>query len=157
MRISIAKPRKSDQINRGVDPLPVALQDALGFQTERDIVPDRTPWKQGRVLKHDHPRWMGAGDAVVVFTQNAGSRPFQSRDQPQQRGLAAAGGTQQRDEFAGFNNEAYIFQDREHGTVNVECMADVLDVERGTGGWISNGLGDDVGYHLTTPFCQTSK
>ena len=157
MRIGVAECRQADEIERRIDALPLALQDALRLQPERDIVPDRSPWKQRRVLKHHDAR----RDAVplmriAVLAQRAGARRLQPRDQPQQGRLAAAGWAEQRDELAGLDAEADIVQHRQHGAVDVEGMADALDVERSAGSRSVIAFGKRERYHFTTPFCQTS-
>ena len=133
MRIGVAERRQADEIERRIDPLPLALQDALRLQPERDIVPDRTPGKQGRVLKHDHARGMRSPDAVVVFPQDAGSGFLQPRHQPQQGGLAAAGWSQKCYEFAGLDDQIHVFEHRERGAIDIEGMADMFDIERSAG------------------------
>ena len=84
MRIGIAERRQADEIERGIDPLPLALQDALRLQAQRDIVPDRAPGKQGRILKHDDARGMRSLDAAVVLAQ-----AFRTRASPVPRPAAA--------------------------------------------------------------------
>ncbi len=46
---------------------------------------------------------------------------------------------------------------RELSAVDVEGVADMLDVERRTGGVMRDRLCESCFYHLTTPFCQTSR
>ena len=99
---------------------------------------------------------MRSRDADVVFAQHAGARRLESRDQPQQGRLAAAGGTEQRDELAGLDREADVVEHRQHGAIDVEGMADVLDIERGAGRQGNAIASAAMRYHLTTPFCQTS-
>ena len=84
------------------------------------------------------------------------SRRLQPRDQPQQGRLAAAGRTEQRDELAGLDAEIDVVEHRQHAAVDVEGVADALDVERGADGRIRDRFGKGMRYHLTTPFCQTS-
>ena len=96
-------------------------------------------------------------DADIVFPQHPATRRFQSGNQPQQGRLAAAGGTEQSDEFARLDRETDVFQNRQRGTVDIEFMADMLDIKFGTGGRVCDHLGGGMRYHLTTPFCQTSK
>ncbi len=55
VRIGVAELREPDQVEGGIDTLPLALQDALRLEAERDIVPDGPPRKQRRILKHDDP------------------------------------------------------------------------------------------------------
>src|SRR5712671_5111967 len=100
---------------------------------------------------------MGSLDADIVFSQRARTRPVEPRDQAQQRGLAAAGGPQQRNELAGFDAETDVVQNRQFGAVDVKRMAHALDVERGTDGPIGDQFDNSLHYHLTTPFCQTSR
>jgi hypothetical protein len=98
---------------------------------------------------------MRVGDAAFVFAQGTRSWLLEPGDEAQQRGLAAAGRTEQRDKFPGLDGDADVAQHRQLGAVDVEGEADLLDVERGAGG----GIGDDLGggYHLTVPFCQTKR
>ena len=48
-------------------------------------------------------------------------------------------------------------RDGQRRTVDIEFMADMLDIEFGTGARICDHLRGGMRYHLTTPFCQTSK
>ena len=157
MRIDVTKAGKPDQIDRRIDPLALAFQDALRLQAQRNIVPDRPPWKQRGILEHDDPRRVRPLDADIVLAQHPATRRFQSRDQPQQCRLAAAGGTEQSNEFARLDRETDVFQDRQRDAIDIEFMADMLDIEFGTGGRICDHLGGRMRYHLTTPLCQTSK
>ena len=87
----------------------------------------------------------------------AGPRRFQARDQPQQGRLAAAGRPEQRDELARLDGEADVVEHRQRGAVEVEGVADMLDIERGAGGGSCDRLGGGMRYHFTTPFCQASR
>ncbi len=157
VRIGIAERGQADQLDDRIDPVPLRLQDALRLQPERDIVPDRAPGKQRRILEHDDARRMRTGDAGIVFPQRPGARLLQPRDQPQQGRLAAAGRTEQRDELAGRDREADIVEHRQGRTVDIEGVANALDIEFGPDGGIGDRLGCGLHYHLTTPFCQTSR
>src|SRR6266481_1073214 len=96
-------------------------------------------------------------DADIVLSQDSRPRPLEPGDEPQQRGLAAAGGSQQRDELAGFNAETDVIEHGKLGPVDIERVADALDVERGADHAIGTRHGNGLHYHLTTPFCQTSR
>ena len=82
-------------------------------------------------------------------------RKIEARDEAQQCGLAAAGGPEQGDEFAGLDLEVHILQHRQRGAVDIEGVADMGDVERSAGARVL--FGNSERYHLTTPFCQTSR
>ena len=101
MRIGVAKAREPYEIERRIDPLPLALEDPLGFKTERDIVPHRAPGKQRRILKHHNPGGMGSLDADIVLSQRARPRPLEPRDEAQQRRFPAPRRPEQRDERPG--------------------------------------------------------
>ncbi|MGY3104573.1 hypothetical protein ACVWW7_001200 [Bradyrhizobium sp. LM6.9] len=67
-------------------------------------------------------------------------------------------GAEQRDELARLHGDADVAEHRQLGTVDVEGVADLLDVERGTCGRVSVDFGQcSCGYHFTVPFCQTSR
>ena len=88
----------------------------------------------------------------------AGRGLVEAGDEPQQGRLAAAGGAEQRDELAGLDGDADVAEHRQLDAVDVEGVADLLDVERGAGGRMSVDFGQcSCGYHFTVPFCQTSR
>ena len=141
---------------QSLDALPLALQDALCLEPQRDVVPYGSPRKQRWILKHDDPGWERSRDRIAVLAQHAGSRRLKSRDQTQQGRLAATGRPQQRDELAGLDAEIHIVEHRKHAAVDVEGVADVFDLERGADGGVGNRFDIGMRYHLTTPFCQIS-
>src|SRR3954447_10662591 len=152
----------------------LALQDALRLQPERDVVPDCAPGKQGRILEHDNARRVRSRDARLVLAQRSGPGLVEACDEAQQRGLAAAGGTEQRNELARLDGDADVAEHRQLGAGDVEGVADLsgartappaggagrgpLDVERGARGRVSVDFSQcSCGYHFTVPFCQTSR
>jgi hypothetical protein len=145
-----------DRLCGGIDPVSLALQNALGFEAERHIVRDVPPRKQRRVLEHHDAGGKRPCDRLAVFAQRAGSGRIKSRDQPQQSRFAASGGTQQGNEFARLEAEAYVFQHGENRAVDVEGMAHAFDIQRGADHSRRRRFGPRERYHLTTPFCQTS-
>ena len=52
---------------------------------------------------------------------------------------------------------AILQKDRQRDAFDIKFMADVFDIEFGTGCRIWDHPGGRMRYHLTTPFCQTSK
>src|SRR3979411_2937332 len=156
MRIGTAERRQADEIEGRLDRGAVPLQDPPGFEAEGDSVPDVSPWKQRRILKHHDPRRKRSGDRMAVFAQTARSRRLKSGNQAQQCGFPAAGRTEQGDELAGLYAEADVVQNREDRTTDVEGMAYAVDIKRSSERGRRMGLGNSERYHLTTPFCQTS-
>lgn len=157
MRIGVAERRKPDEVERVIDALAPAPQNALGLEAQGDVVPDRPPGKQGRILEHDDARRMRAPDARLVLPQPSCLGLVEPGDEPEQGRLAAARGPQQRNELAGLDRDADVAQHRQLGPVDVEGVADLLDVERGAGGRMRDRFGKSCGYHLTVPFCQTRR
>src|ERR1700758_1680917 len=100
---------------------------------------------------------MRSSDADIVFAQRPRARRLQSRNETQERGFAAARGPEQRDELARLYAEIDVLQHRQSDAVDIEGVVDILDVEPGADGRIGNRLSRCMRYHLTAPFCQTSK
>ena len=81
----------------------VALQLALHFQGEGDVVIDRQPGEQGGLLEHHAPVGAGSLDGLAVEGDGAGGGLDQSGHQTENGGLAAAGGAHHADELAAFH------------------------------------------------------
>src|SRR3984885_5347824 len=133
------------------------LQYTLRLEAKRHIVPDVSPRKQSRVLKHDHAGWMRVANESAVFAQRPRARRFKTRNQPQQGRFPASGRAKQRDEFPRLYPKTDVLEHGQERVFDIESMADIFDVDRRSDGGIRNGLCDGVRYHLTTPFCQTSR
>ena len=65
----------------------VAFSDGKGY-----IIPRRHPRKQGVALENDTAVAAGAGYRNAAAEKTAAFRPFQSGEQPKERGLSAARG-----------------------------------------------------------------
>ena len=100
---------------------------------------------------------MRSSDADIVFAQRPRARRLQSRNETQERGFAAAGRPEQRDKLARLYAEIDVLQHRQSDAVDIKGVVDILDVEPGADGRIGNRLSRCMRYHLTAPFCQTSK
>src|SRR5215831_15799380 len=84
------------------------LAQSLLPQTERDIPLDREMRKKRVALKHHVHRatmWRHAGKIPAVEQDASLLRIFESGESAQQRGLAAAGGPEEREELALVNIE----------------------------------------------------
>lgn len=73
----------------------VAFSDGKGY-----IIPRRHPRKQGGTLEDDAAVAAGAGYRNTAAEKAAAFRPFQSGEQPKERGLSAARGPDERKEFS---------------------------------------------------------
>ena len=102
---------------------PVAISGALALDLQRqfDIAQHRAPGKQRRGLKHiavspRQPRFVGRD---TVDQHAAAGDVFQVRDDPQQRGFAAARGADERYKFTRLNRQVNIGQRVYGGGVGV--------------------------------------
>ena len=81
----------------------LGLRHAVLLETEGDVALDRQVRKQRIALEHHvdrPPVRRHAGDILAVQQDAAFARLLETREHPQQRGLAAARGPEQREEFA---------------------------------------------------------
>ena len=87
---------EADQVGNGV----LRNLDARDLEREPDVGRDRSPGQQGRVLERDPQVVVGAGrlGRLAVHQRGPGARLLQVREDSEDRGLAATGWTEQRDE-----------------------------------------------------------
>src|SRR5262249_44342159 len=117
--LALAQAFEPDQREHLLDPrCDFSLRKPLLLESERDVALDREMRKQSVALEHhvDRPpirRYRR--DILTVDPDAALVRRVQAGKQAQQRGLAAARGTEQRKEFAWENVERNAF-DRSHGS-----------------------------------------
>ena len=82
-------------------------------QAQRDILGHGQPWQQQRLLEDDPDvTAMGAGGNV----HTTGVERVEPRDDPQQRALAAAAGTEEHEQLAFLNGQVEVLEDRELAT-----------------------------------------
>ena len=96
---------KADTIERG-ERLTLGLAPRQRFQAEGDIVEDGEMREQREVLKHQtdaallrRHEAVRSGDLLAVDEDAAGDRPLDAGGDPEQGGLAAAGGSDQADDL----------------------------------------------------------
>jgi hypothetical protein len=118
---SIAASARDSRAPRRVEPL--AAPDAHQFQRQGGVAEHVPPGQQVRVLKHVRD----ARRAREVH--GAAGRSIQSRDHAQQRGLAAAGGAEDGDEFARRDGEVDRL-DRDDAAVEGASDGAQLDADR---------------------------
>ena len=108
-------------------------RDPGELQRERDVVGGRSPGQEARLLEHDsHPTITGARrDLVGAQTDVTRGRRQQSCQHPQQGGLAASIGTDDRDQLLGCHRTAQPTQCRHRLPAREEGDGQVGDRDRG--------------------------
>src|SRR5213078_1618514 len=86
----------------------------------------REPWQQRMILEYDTPIRTGSSDLAPGAQEHARGWLQQTGDEIQQRRLAAAGMTDQRDEFALLHRQVDVAQRNEGTAFRLERHADVL-------------------------------
>src|SRR5438309_1270739 len=131
---------KADEIERAGDALGDFLTRAVAVpETEGDVVADRHVRKDGVVLEHeaDVAAMRGhAVDAPAGHPHLATVLVIESRHRAQQRGLAATGRSEQREELARLDDEVDIVE-RLHARV---ALAYVPQLDPGHGNLSQYGL-----------------
>src|SRR4029079_2122371 len=119
-----------DEVEHLVDPrLPALLAPARELEGQGDVLRDRAPLVEHRVLENDpvvvvatrFPR------RLAVDSRAPGRRRDQVADDAQQRRLAAAGRPDQRDELARVDLEVDVLQ---RDRAALELLRDALDRDR---------------------------
>src|SRR5579884_1009922 len=100
-----------DEVLRAL--LALRLRHPLPLETVENVAAHRLPRKQGEVLEDDAAIGAGARDFLAVDRDAAGLDRQEAADEIEQRRLAAAGRTEQRDEFAVRNLERDLIE-RQH-------------------------------------------
>ncbi len=129
-----------------------AARDQAGL----DIASDRKPRKEIGVLKNQSALRARAGDRFGADGEFARAWSEETSDEAQKGGLAATAGAHDRDKFSYRQRERDIIQSQRSNTDAVsrgEMLAHMSHAQRR--GFASDRIRGD-GYHLMTPFCQTS-
>jgi hypothetical protein len=118
---------EADAVRRRTDaPVDVARGDAPRPQREGDVVEDGEVGIERVVLKHHRHVAAGGRDVVdlaIADPNGAGVDRLESGEQPQQRGLAAAGGAEQHQAFAVGDVEI----DRSQRVMGAEALRHALE------------------------------
>src|SRR5580658_6709234 len=122
MRIGLGEAGELDEAKGLVDPRAPAFQQALGFEAERDIVPDIAPGKQRRILKHDDARGIRPEDRLAFDYEFALARRLQ-----------------QRDELAPLHSQMNAIENGKRCAFEIEAMADAAKFEIGPHGALDRG------------------
>src|SRR5262249_26521065 len=77
---------------------------------ERDIVGDRQPWQQARLLENDADLLMRRDDGLSIEHNASPGRPIEPADRAQQCRLAAAGAAHHGDDLARLDGKAHAIE-----------------------------------------------
>jgi hypothetical protein len=114
---------ESDEIDEGLRPsLAFLARKAHPLQAVEDIGADRLPRKQREVLKHDPAIGPWGADRLTLDEDLAGLRGEKAADEIEQRRLAAAGRSEQRNEFTRAHIERDVLE-REHRPAGRRAIA----------------------------------
>ncbi|SOY66402.1 hypothetical protein CBM2592_B130130 [Cupriavidus taiwanensis] len=116
-----------------VDAVALLREQAPRLQPERDVVPDPAPWIQRGILEHHDARGIRLGDGHAILPDFSRGGLVQARDQAQQRGLAAAAGAEQGDEFTRRDGEVDVVEYRQPVGAVAKPVADLPDIDAGAG------------------------
>src|SRR5579875_1620582 len=127
--IAVLEPAETDEIDEGAGaPLALIPRYPLFFKTVKNILQNRLPGKQGKVLKDNATVGTGAGNRLAFDQDRAGLDRQKAADQIEQCALAAAARAEQRDELAVAHAERDVVerQDRAAARRPID-MADPVD------------------------------
>src|SRR6185369_4946651 len=80
------------------------------FDLNEDVGERRAPIEQHRALEHDAKLGLWAGNSAAGHAHFARARRIEAGDDPQRRALAAPGGSDDGQEFAGAHREVDALQ-----------------------------------------------
>src|SRR5215472_1408724 len=113
-RIVVLAACETDQIDKGKIPLTAYVaREPHPLQAVEDVGAHRLPRKQREMLKDDAAIGTRRADRLALDEYLAGFRGEKAADEIEQRRLAAAGGSEQRDEFTHAHVERHVLE-REH-------------------------------------------
>src|SRR5437870_11052949 len=109
-----------------------ALRQTAGEQSGLNVAPHRKPGKEVRILKYQAALRTWTSDRFGADPKLARVGRVQTRDQPQQSGLAASAWTYERNQLARRERERCIFQRRRSQSRIIwrgKIFADVHDAQ----------------------------
>src|SRR5439155_21896133 len=122
----VAQPQRAQQLGRH-RAAPLA-RHALQLEAELDVLERGPPWKEAGVLEHGrHPTRIGSVHRPAVHQQAPGVGGDEAAQHAQQRGLAAARGTDERAELAGTDREGHVVERLDGTRARHVSLRDGLD------------------------------
>gem|GEM_PF-6761995 len=97
------------------------------FEAEGDVLQDGPPREQAVLLKHHPAVGAGALGGFTVEPDGALGRGFETGDNPEQRRLPRAGGTDDTDELTLGDGEIHVAQGLDHPGFGAKPLVDSVD------------------------------
>src|ERR1043166_1360005 len=156
MGISGGKCFQADQPNEFVDLMSFCVQQATRDKARLDVTPNVQPWEKIGILEYKPAFGVRGSNPLVPYPEFASGRKIEPSEQAQERGLATAARSDDRNQFAGSDRKAHAIQGASDHVLLIrsreilrhcddsECATFVCEIR----------FGHD--YHLMIPFCQTS-
>jgi hypothetical protein len=112
LRVRLLGAREADLLDRVRDAVArVLLRQRTAVQADADVLLDRQPREEREVLEDDGRARVNAAQRDAVLLDRAGGRLDQADQDPQQRRLAAAGGTEDGDRLSLAHGEVDVRED----------------------------------------------
>src|SRR5262249_53136680 len=144
---------ESDESNVVVHFVFFFRENAAGNQTRLNIAPHRQPRKKIRILKYQSATGAGSSNPLSSNRQFSGVWQIQTRDQAEKRRFSAATRANEANQIARANFQGHGLKRQEFRSIcGSKPFADIANSQR-----LALVCRFGVrGYHLITPFCQTS-
>src|SRR5438128_1883969 len=155
MRKGISKRFQTHQAHEFIDLTAFLFQHTARDEAGFDVASHGEPRKKIRILKDKAPLCAWRGDWLVAYQKLALGRKSKAGDETQKSGLTTTAGTNDRYELPSRDEERHLVQSQSAHRCAVnrsKVFARAPDAQRRS--FDRSGLGE--GYHLITPFCQTS-
>jgi hypothetical protein len=121
---------KSDQRDMRGNGLPFGpLAERRILETEGDVLGNRRPGEQSRLLEDDAAIQARPRDRIAILVDAATKFRLEPGDQPQQRRLPAAARPQQNDELAGCHVERHVPQRLNGRAIHDKRLGDVAHLQ----------------------------
>ena len=155
MGIRLAEVAKADEIERGIDAVALLLEDAARIEPGRDIVPDRRPRKQRRILKDENTRRIWPVDQRAFGRNGAGRRLLKPEMRRSRVDLPHPDGPSSATNSPASTERSIDFEHRQPRAVEFERVAHAANVDRYIARRRRRGAQRRCGRrHQMNPFCQ---
>src|SRR5690606_27774120 len=115
------------------DAIPRLTAPGAARQADRDVLRDRAPRQQARLLEGDRSRVVMGSDDLVVERDRAGRGGVEAADEAQECRLAAPGGPDDGDDLARDHVEGDVSQHRARALLRREGALDAVEAHPASG------------------------